>query len=72
MNGESCLDAAVNGLAAAPDGSGAGSLTTANGESWRFADWLGKLSNIPRFVLILAISMELWRASVASPWRKEA
>jgi hypothetical protein len=55
MNGDSWRATAVKGLAGAAGCSAAGSWTTANGESGRLAGWLGKLSNIPRFVLILKI-----------------
>jgi hypothetical protein len=50
VKGDSWRATAVNGLVAV---GAAGSGTTANGESWRVAGWFGKLSKIPRVVLIL-------------------
>ena len=56
----------LDGVGATPE-SGA----TEKGESWRFCGWLGKLSNIPLFVLILKINLVFRRAPIASPSEKK-
>ena len=50
MKGDSWRATAANGLETG--GTSAGSWTTAKGESWAEAGWLGKVSKIPRFVLM--------------------